>query len=290
MDKVLKLQEALHAGKLSHALLLESAVGSQNFLEPFFRSFLCLKDEVQPCGTCDSCRTNLNLNGEDNRQHPDFWFTQPQSETGYTVEQVRDWGAKFLHLSKNLSKRKLLVIDQAEKLGGTQQISANAMLKILEEPRAGTYLVLLTHKPYKLLSTIRSRCMKISLKLETAHYMQDQVESLANEESVFSEILDVLNCNFKSGGRSNLSNSFWWKERALRISELERMHSGLWQAVRGSVERGDSDLANRLWSHWRHFEDFLVALKLYGNPPLHWLNFKRKVKGESPWRTSKLFG
>lgn len=285
MDKLLVLQSALSKGKLSHALLIESANGSQAYFESFFKSFLCVKGKPEPCGTCDSCRSNLNFNGEDNRQHPDFWFTKPEGDAGYIVDQIRDWGSKFLNLSKNLSPRKLLVVSEAEKLSGAQNGAANALLKILEEPRPDTYIILLTSKPYKMLATIRSRCLKLSFKKETSIASRISAESPA-----FSEFLGLFTNQKSVGQKSELSNAMWWKDKQTRLRELDSIHGSLWEQLKVSLPDLNDSEAMILWNRWKHFEDFIGAVKLYGNPPLHWLNFKRKVKGETPWHTSKLFG
>jgi len=42
--------------------------------------------------------------------------------------------------------------------------SANALLKVLEEPPAKSLLILISHRPDRLLPTIRSRCNKLNLK------------------------------------------------------------------------------------------------------------------------------
>jgi len=46
-----------------------------------------------------------------------------------------------------------------------QAAAANALLKTLEEPASGVYLLLLTAYPLQLLPTIRSRCQRIDLPL-----------------------------------------------------------------------------------------------------------------------------
>ena len=48
-----------------------------------------------------------------------------------------------------------MIIDPADDL---ERNAANALLKALEEPPAGTYFLLVTHRPGRLLPTIRSRC------------------------------------------------------------------------------------------------------------------------------------
>lgn len=54
---------------------------------------------------------------------------------------------------------KVFIIDEAELLAGTAQ---NALLKTLEEPPPGTYIILVTSRPHRLLPTIHSRCRHVA--------------------------------------------------------------------------------------------------------------------------------
>jgi DNA polymerase III subunit delta' len=54
-----------------------------------------------------------------------------------------------------LGSRRAIIIDPADDL---EKAGANALLKSLEEPPAGTFFLLVTHRPARLLPTIRSRC------------------------------------------------------------------------------------------------------------------------------------
>lgn len=54
-----------------------------------------------------------------------------------------------------LGSRRAVIIDPADDL---EKSAVNALLKSLEEPPAGTYFLLVAHRPGRLLPTIRSRC------------------------------------------------------------------------------------------------------------------------------------
>ena len=53
---------------------------------------------------------------------------------------------------------KVFIVDEAELLDRTAQ---NILLKTLEEPPAGTFIILVTSRPEILISTIRSRCQHV---------------------------------------------------------------------------------------------------------------------------------
>jgi len=76
------------------------------------------------------------------------------------VEDVRDTVSFLLKKSFNDNWR-VVIVDSTDDLNTS---SANALLKILEEPPAKSILLLISHNPGKLLPTIRSRCAKLALK------------------------------------------------------------------------------------------------------------------------------
>ena len=99
--------------------------------------------------------------------HPDFRRLErvPNEKTGalarnITVEQVRGLRAMFNTVTA-LGGRRVVVIDSIEDV---ERGAANALLKSLEEPPAGTIFLLVSHQPGRLLPTIRSRCRLLLFK------------------------------------------------------------------------------------------------------------------------------
>lgn len=70
------------------------------------------------------------------------------------VKQIRML-ERVLSVSPALSSRRAIIIDAADDM---ERNAANALLKSLEEPPAGTVFFLVSHMPGRLLPTIRSRC------------------------------------------------------------------------------------------------------------------------------------
>jgi DNA polymerase-3 subunit delta' len=77
-----------------------------------------------------------------------------QTKRNITIDQVRRMQHR-LTTRPNLGSRRAVIIDPADDL---EKGSANALLKSLEEPPAGTFFLLVAHRPGRLLPTIRSRC------------------------------------------------------------------------------------------------------------------------------------
>lgn len=73
------------------------------------------------------------------------------------VREVND----FLAKSSAYGGWRVVIIDSVDEMNRS---SANAILKILEEPPHKTMLLLVAHNPATLLPTIRSRCAKLELK------------------------------------------------------------------------------------------------------------------------------
>lgn len=77
-----------------------------------------------------------------------------QTKRNITVDQVRGI-IRRLATKPTLGDRRAIIVDPADDM---EKGAVNALLKVLEEPPAGTYFLLVTHQPGRLLPTIRSRC------------------------------------------------------------------------------------------------------------------------------------
>ncbi len=77
-----------------------------------------------------------------------------QLKRNITVDQIRAMQQR-LNTRPTLGSRRAIIIDPADDL---EKGASNALLKSLEEPPAGTFFLLVTHRPGRLLPTIRSRC------------------------------------------------------------------------------------------------------------------------------------
>jgi DNA polymerase-3 subunit delta' len=76
------------------------------------------------------------------------------------VDDVRELGA-FMHMTPAMGKWRVAIVDAADEMNRN---SANAVLKILEEPPPNAVLLMVAHMPGRLLPTIRSRCRRLALQ------------------------------------------------------------------------------------------------------------------------------
>lgn len=89
-----------------------------------------------------------------------------------SVDSIR----RLYDLTKTIeSGRRLVVIDYAEKMGHQAQ---NAFLKLLEEPGVNTHFILLTHRPSRLLPTVRSRAQHFDVRPITDNQSDDLLNEL----------------------------------------------------------------------------------------------------------------
>lgn len=172
-------QHLNHAGqKLPHALLLHgrAGIGKYDFARYFSQALLCsnTSEASHACGTCSSCSWFVENNNPDFRLLSPEQETEPESETVTTkktkkktqisVAQIREL-SNFLNLSSHRSNgSRVVLIHPAEALNTA---SANALLKMLEEPAAGVIFILVSHHLQRLLPTITSRCQKINMPIPT---------------------------------------------------------------------------------------------------------------------------
>ena len=80
-----------------------------------------------------------------------------QAKRNITVDQIRRMQHR-LNTRPTLGSRRAVIIDPADDM---EKGAVNALLKSLEEPPAGTFFLLVTHRPGRLLATVRSRCLTL---------------------------------------------------------------------------------------------------------------------------------
>lgn len=153
------LESANERGRLAHALILSGSAGSgkaelaariiQSINQPKDGAADLWGEPVEPVQ-----KTLSELEGEFVR------IVRPKSKSRrIKVEQIREI-EKPLHLSAPDGMWKVGVVVDADRMG---EEAANAFLKTLEEPPSNCLLLLLTASPERLLPTILSRCVDISL-------------------------------------------------------------------------------------------------------------------------------
>lgn len=80
--------------------------------------------------------------------------------TAIRVEEVRRF-IEEMRMTRGRAGHRIAIVDPIDDCNAS---SANALLKILEEPPADTTFLLVSHRPGSLLPTIKSRCFQVALR------------------------------------------------------------------------------------------------------------------------------
>ena len=139
-------------------------IGKHALALNFAQALLCEAPHADglACGECAGCRYAIA------GQHPDFMRLEQlviDPEEG-TLEAVETIGidrvralTEFVQLTSHRQRAKVAVIAPAERMNAA---AANALLKTLEEPPPGTYLILVSDQPGRVPATILSRCRRLA--------------------------------------------------------------------------------------------------------------------------------
>lgn len=160
------LSGLLAGGRIPSALIFAGpdGVGKTAIAHDFAKALLCPSvRDGEPCGLCGDCQ------GIDRRLHVDVKAVNQDYQTSLQEGEAAKGGTlkmdTILHLRRDMEMRSLLggwkvaVIEDAHTL---ETESANALLKILEEPPEKTLWILVTSQKDRLPKTIPSRCFSIS--------------------------------------------------------------------------------------------------------------------------------
>ena len=153
----------------AQALLLAGprGVGKSALAQAWAQALLCEArlPDGGACGSCPACHWF------EAGTHPDFRLVTLQEKTskegevkmatGIEVDQARE-AVDFVQLSTYRAGLRVVLVNPADSLN---LASANALLKVLEEPPLNTVFVLVSDQPRRLLPTIRSRCTRLDIGL-----------------------------------------------------------------------------------------------------------------------------
>lgn len=209
------------AGRIPHALMLRGpqGAGKLGLAVAYATLLLCEHPQADgtPCGECNSCHMARKF------EHPDLHFTFPivrgtkikdakDALSDFYIKEWRrrllggiyfdlnDWLADMkaenqqatyyvaeadniqrkLALKSNQGGRKVMVVWLPEKMNAD---TANKLLKIIEEPPAGTHFIMVSEEADKVLGTILSRTQQIYVpplspeEYNQAHPPREDMES-----------------------------------------------------------------------------------------------------------------
>jgi DNA polymerase III subunit delta' len=222
-----KLIDAAQAGHIAHAQLFTGKVGSLNLpLALAYANYLHCQNKgaADACGVCAACSKSLKY------IHPDTNFVFPlgnikgdKDEDRFKADILKSWRSflleqpfgnlgdwigyyggedkqalisreesreiiKTLSLKAFESPYKVMIIWQPELMHPS---AANGILKILEEPPANTFFILITNAVERLLPTILSRTQIVQVPLLADDEIENYLSTKGVEETRRQEIVSL---------------------------------------------------------------------------------------------------
>ena len=152
------LQNAIKTGKISHSYIFAGEPGSgKRLLAGIYAMTLqCEAGGENACGKCESCKRAIGKN------HPDIIMVKHEKPNTISIDEIREQVVNDVDIKPYSSPHKIYIIPDAEIMTPQAQ---NALLKTIEEPPEYAVIMLLTSNIDGLLPTIRSRCVRLDLKV-----------------------------------------------------------------------------------------------------------------------------
>lgn len=158
--------------RLPHALLFAgpAGVGKREVAEALATRLLCESNPAPHAPACASCASCVMMASG---SHPDFRLVQPEAaeeeadggaegekkkaSKQIRIGQVRELEA-FFHVGGHRGGARVCLIEPAEAMNA---VTANSLLKILEEPDASFYFIMVSYRWNLLLPTLLSRARRV---------------------------------------------------------------------------------------------------------------------------------
>jgi DNA polymerase-3 subunit delta' len=167
-----RLRAALRNGRVPHAYLFVGSAGTGRSAaaRELARVLLC-RDRAEPDAACNACRSCRAI---DAGRHPDYHETGvPQGRQLLPIETVREV-QHTASLKSSLGGGHIFVVRDAERLSLD---AANCFLKTLEEPPAGSSLILIASSLRDLPETVVSRCWTVRFPNMDPDELRRQLEA-----------------------------------------------------------------------------------------------------------------
>ncbi len=197
--------------------------------------------------------------------HPDCFALRPEKKMRQIgAEATRNLIGK-VQVSPTVARQKVAIIYECDRMNVS---AANIFLKTLEEPPANTTLLLLTTRPYALLTTIRSRCLNFRFPGVGAAFTPDGwsawltdyqawlgrlVAGVADKKAVADSVFAAYGLVARFAAVLDFATAeIWKKQKAPLAAELsdaeeEAMEVGIANGLRtrlfADIERSTRDFA-----------------------------------------------
>lgn len=177
-------RKAMASDRMHHGWLLagKSGLGKQDFAMAAARELVAVPGVPQPEGDHPDIHV-VTYSAKDEKEE-----RKRQNGHAYELSKLireRDIGAMQARLRTRptLGNRRAIIVQPADDMNSH---AANKLLKSLEEPPQGTFFLLVTHRPARLLPTIRSRCRLLRFPSLEDHQLAAMLAETAPEQDATS--------------------------------------------------------------------------------------------------------
>lgn len=170
-DRLKARLSAIRSGSdFSHCYILIGPAGSgkKTLAKCLSAAMECTGSGEKPCGVCSACRKIFGGG------HPDV-ITVDSDKATVPISVIRDMRSSA-YIRPNEGRKKIYLIPRAQDMQAPAQ---NGLLKLLEEPPDYCVFILMTDDVEKLLSTVRSRAVELSLQPLTHQILSEALQNAA---------------------------------------------------------------------------------------------------------------
>lgn len=205
------LQRLFELKRLPSTIMLAgpSGIGKRLVAKELAQSLFCEQSKYSGCQSCKACQVFEHNNS------PDFYQIDFGSREQSSVEAARQL-LNRLNLKAFSSGARVVIFDN------TEQISiqvANGLLKLLEEPLAQTFFILICSNPAKLPQTLVSRC-------QIWHF-----DNLSN-----SSVIQILKTKIHDQSIMTIEEFALLADGSLADLESLIEHAELWRNIKFNLE------------------------------------------------------
>lgn len=271
------------ADRLPHAILLSGPPGGgkRAFAQNLANRLLCEKasGNNEACGACPSCMWLASGN------HPDFRLVEPGGDESEDPDSQSDLTAQkkksdqirihqiralddFLGIGTHRQGARVIIIQPAEAMN---QATANALLKMLEEPSASTLFILISNNKRRLLPTILSRCQALNFPKPSTEQALAWLKDAGTEhaDDLLSHVGGMPLAAMDEADHWDVLDGFYRDLAQLELTAPFTV-AGRWEIWLKEGKDGDHTLDKRTLVIWMQKWVFdLIAVKLSGQVVFH---------------------
>ncbi len=271
------LRGAICSGRVasSYVFVGPDGVGKSFVAKTFIKALFCknfLSASLPNTGMVedDSCDNCISCKKIDKNNHPDVMMVYSQGKgEQIKIDQIREVSRK-VQLKPFESDKKAFIILDADDM---KEEAAHAFLKTLEEPPAGSFIILTTSLPQRLSRTILSRCQKIRFGFISETLISDRLQKHLYIDKELAETLAHM-----SDGRYGLAVSLAQTEmQELRLKIIEGLKNPSLSFINVLSDQSREITCQRLEWAGMWFRDILVYKLTSDKNKLIYLDYKDDI-------------